>query len=618
MKLTILLSTPKGFSMKLQKSMVQFSCLFSILFFLCSCVPDKAEPETKLPDTPPAPIEKVNKQHQLPIQYQTPSYMVDTGNSTNLDEDTDDVAIKVGASIRSTRGPQPLWDILKRLAALKKMSVSWASDVDQNVLVDVDISSNDDFYACIDNLLRQVDYYHEVKGSTIVVKYKETRQFHIAMPFTKQLFETATGGNVLGSNDASTNIEGTIRLDSKGNEFDIWKNIQDNMDAILDTWSTSAVSSTPEKKDGEKKVEEGKENDSVSATRQISASGNKYTIDKPVGLVTVHAPRPLLDKLEMYFDNLEKELFKQVSIEAKIIEVQLNDSSSIGLNWNLLLKNLSVTGAGYSFGKNYSRSTPRSVESDEKWGRDITNTNEFGTPGAPADPDAPAVAAGEPAWTNTIKDVATNVATSGISSATLITQGLSEGMSGGISLIGFTFDSFLNAVKKQGQTTILSNPKISALNGQPALITVGRNVTYIDSIESDVSESGVITLSATTERVLSGVGLALTANILDDKEIILNLTPVTSELQEPIEYRKIGDFGQVGLPVINIREMSTTVRVQDGEMLVIGGLISNVDENDGTFVPGTSDIPFFKYFFGYEEKQSRKRELIILLRPRII
>jgi len=64
--------------------------------------------------------------------------------------------------------------------------------------------------------------------------------------------------------------------------------------------------------------------------------------------------------------------------------------------------------------------------------------------------------------------------------------------------------------------------------------------------------------------------------------------------------------------------MSTTVRVKDGEMLVIGGLISNVENNDGTFVPGTSNIPFFKYLFGYEEKTSTKRELIILLRPRII
>jgi len=64
--------------------------------------------------------------------------------------------------------------------------------------------------------------------------------------------------------------------------------------------------------------------------------------------------------------------------------------------------------------------------------------------------------------------------------------------------------------------------------------------------------------------------------------------------------------------------MSTTVKVKDGEMLVIGGLISNVEEDDGSFIPGTSNLGIFKYLFGYEEKISRKRELIILLKPRII
>ncbi|HIP82105.1 MAG TPA: hypothetical protein EYH19_00785, partial [Desulfocapsa sulfexigens] len=128
--------------MKRQTPMVQFSCLFFISIFLCSCVPDKTEPDVQLPDAPPAPVERVEKQHQLPVQYQKPSYMVDSGNVASLDEVVSDVAIKVGASIRSTQGPQPLWDILKRLAALKKMNVSWASDVDQNVLVDVDISAS--------------------------------------------------------------------------------------------------------------------------------------------------------------------------------------------------------------------------------------------------------------------------------------------------------------------------------------------------------------------------------------------------------------------------------------------------------------------------------------------
>ena len=173
-------------------------------------------------------------------------------------------------------------------------------------------------------------------------------------------------------------------------------------------------------------------------------------------------------------------------------------------------------------------------------------------------------------------------------------------------------------MNEQGQATILSNPKLSVLNGQPSLMTVGRNTTYISAITSDTDgNTGTVTYTVDTNRALSGVGLALTANILENNEVILNLVPVTSELVEPIEYRKIGG-AEVGLPIINVREMSTTVRVKNGEMLVIGGLISSVEASDGTFVPGTSKIPFFKYLFGFEEKTTRKRELIILLKPRII
>lgn len=634
---------PKGFSMKHQSQMAQLSCIFFLLFSLASCVPQKDETKVAPSAAPPARVEKAERQIQLPVQYQRPTYMVDTGSNDNLDEISENVSIKVGASIRSTQGPQPLWDILKRLAALKNMNVSWASDVDQSVLVDVDISANDDFYDAIDNLLRQVDYYHEVQGSTIVVRYKETRVFHIAMPFTKQLFETATGGNVLGSQDTANNIEGTIRLNSKGNEFDIWKNIQDNIDAILDTWTTSATSPAPEETAAKAPAEgETKEDTAATVTRQVSTSGNRYTIDKPVGLITVHAPRPLLNKLDKYFDSLKKELYKQVSIEAKIIEVQLSDHSSIGLNWNMLLKSLSVAGGNYGFSKNRSKSETNNVNSSNTWNRNSSNSSQWGENGTTSnrfantsdgtnnvldhavDPthvqtsDYDGVRTSGSDFTNTISDVASTAAASGVSAATVITNGLSESLSGAISLAAFSFDSFLNAVKEQGKTTILSNPKLSVLNGQPSLITVGRNVTYIDSIDSDVDgNTGTISYTVNTERVLSGVGLALTANILNENEVILNLVPVTSQLEEPIQYRDVG-LGQVGLPVISVREMSTTVRVKDGEMLVIGGLISNVEDNDGTFVPGTSDIPFFKYLFGYEEKISRKRELIILLKPRII
>lgn len=567
--------------MKATKRHMHYLTILLLLLFATSCtnqqqavVEEPIVPEQQQAAASLNPIEKPPE--SLPTMYQSPAYIVDSDDDADAILTDEETTLKVGASITSTRGPQPLWDILKRLAALKNMNVSWSSDVDQNVLVDVDINANDDFYSAVDNLLRQVDYYHEMQGETIVVHYKETRQYRIAMPFIRQNYATGTGGNVLGSSEISSNIDGTIELKSPQNTFDVWESIQANMDKIIDLWSTTAITPAVAVPDG------AADEPLQQATRRVSSGGVQYFIDKPVGIITVVAPRPLLDELQDYFDSLTGELYKQISIEAKIIEVHLVDESSIGINWNSVLKDFNVQGL-VTFGDTSNGDGPGT---GQVW---------------------PYISSNNSSW-----DDGTNKG-----NVYDPTRFISK-----ISLQAAPFNVFLNALKTQGDTQVLSNPKLSVMNGQPALISVGRNVTYISSIDVDRDTGGVQTLltyTVETERVLSGISLALTANILNNKEIIMNLVPITSELEEPIEYKQIGLEGQeIGLPIVNVREMSTTVRVKDNEMLVIGGLISEVEDTEGNFAPIVGKIPLVRYLFGFEEKVKRKRELIILLKPRII
>ncbi len=599
------------------------------LMLLSSCVHNNAQTEAPPPPTTADLIAKAAadpippEPAQLPVRYQNPGFVTieDDKVDADLAKDAQEYQIKVGANIRSTRGPQPLWDILKRMAMLKGMSVSWSSDVEQDVLVDVDISANDNYFEAIDNLLRQVDYFHEVAGSTIIIKYKETKTYHVAMPFTRQVYETATGGNVLGSGDETSSVEGTIRLDSRGNEFDIWLNIELNLKAILDVWTTKAgttggttaaisnagvvVASDAAGTSEDRAIMD------LSATRMVSATGNKYIIDKPVGLITVHAPKPLQEKIESYLDTLKHELYKQVTIEAKIIEVQLEDSSTLGIDWNLLLRSLSF-GGSVALGKSYDKDTADTTDRNNSISRIITDA--FGNSSISNDTGSTSESS------RTYNSSMDTVAGAASTAATIMTGGASNLAGGLLTLSSFNFADFLHALSEQGQTSILANPKLSVMNGQPALITVGRNVTYIDSIESDVTSGTTVTTNYTvnTERILSGVGLALTPVIKDDNEIIMNLVPVTSVLEEPIEYRQVG-LGEVGLPIINVREMSSMVKVKDGEMLVIGGLISTVESTEGeNLFPGLANVPILKYLTGFETKVMRKRELIILLRPRII
>ena len=558
--------------------------LFLFSLVLWSCSPLTVEPEKATAEAAKVVVPPEVTPPSLPIQYQKPSYLVGAADKDELDGQADDVVLKVGAKI-SSKKKVPLVDIMKPLASQKKLNISWDSDVNQNIGVDVDIKADDNFYEAIDNILRQVDYFYEMQGNTIVVKFRETKQFHIAMPFTNQQFSTGTGGNVLGGDvggeGIAKNVEGTIKLTSEKNDFDIWKNIESNLKSILEIKSIRTVTETvaDSRVDGDSKgsttssdgdrrnrntQNKTDEQTKTTETNYTEESGGKdfYLIDKPVGLITVTAPRPIIKKIDAYITSLQKELYKKISIEAKIIEVELKDNSSIGIDWTSVLKGFPITGS-VKFGDNGSV---------WKW-NPLTGTA-----------DTP----------HLVSEVNINVS---------------------------QFNVFLKALKTQGNTKVLSNPKISTMNGQPAMITVGKNITYIDKIDvkKGTTESPGDTYTPSTASILSGVGLGLTATVLNNNEIIMNLVPVTSELVgDAVQYKDFADGSSVGLPIVNVREMSTTVRVKDGEMLVIGGLISDINDKQGNFAPVLGDIPLVKYLFGHEEKISRKRELIILLKPRII
>ena len=91
-----------------------------------------------------------------------------------------------------------------------------------------------------------------------------------------------------------------------------------------------------------------------------------------------------------------------------------------------------------------------------------------------------------------------------------------------------------------------------------------------------------------------------------------------SQLEEPIEYRVFGQGNTVGLPFVRERTMNSMVRLKNGEMLVVGGLISSNEIENSSNITGLGKIPMLKYLFGNESETLTRKELVILLRPRII
>jgi len=471
----------------------------------------------------------------LPVRFQKPSYLIkETGlvdESVGMDEE---MTLKVGADISTTTGPVPLRDIMKRLASLHNMNVSWASDVDQYVYMDVDIRANDDFFIALDNMLRQVDYFYELKGNTIIIKFKETRKFHVALP-----------PRIKGQANINTSGGTTTNTDSDNSR---WEIIRNNLDQILDIWAQRYKPPPSAKPSEEGEEEEKPEMPRQGATLTQTQSGF-YSVDPALGLITVTAPRPLLDKVQIYVETLKEEMYKQISIEAKILEVTLEKSSEKGIDWSGLLK-------------------------DSAFNFNVT----FGN-GGQLYPDG-------------------------------------GGFFDTIRLEAKSFELVLDALEEQGTTKVLANPRISVMNGQPAVIYVGDNVTYISEVETTQDE-GVVTTSATTAQVVSGLRLEVYATIMSDEEIVMSIIPMISQLEEPIEYRQFG-LNQVGLPFVRERTMNSIVRLNNGEMLIVGGLITSVETDEGSNVVGLGKIPGLKYIFGNKSDNLVRKELVILLRPRIL
>ena len=162
----------------------------------------------------------------------------------------------------------------------------------------------------------------------------------------------------------------------------------------------------------------------------------------------------------------------------------------------------------------------------------------------------------------------------------------------------------LNALFNDGNTKILAAPNISAIDGQPAATFVGDTVSYISSITQSPTGTNI-----TTSTVNAGIKLYVTGKVNNDGYITMNVHPEVSlvTLSTP-------GAGGVQVPDVRVREATTTVRVKDGETLVISGLINDQDIKSVQKVPILGDLPFFGQLFRNNIHQRTHDQVIIFLK----
>ena len=179
----------------------------------------------------------------------------------------------------------------------------------------------------------------------------------------------------------------------------------------------------------------------------------------------------------------------------------------------------------------------------------------------------------------------------------------------------------MNALKEFGDIKVLSNPRIRVMNGQPALISVGTNTSYIQEIKltTTTTDGGttIITPEVEIGSIFDGIMLGVLPYIdLETNQVNLSITPIKSRIVDLLEKNIRGDL--YTLPTVDLEEASTQIRVKSGNIVALGGLISKNLSNESKSIPILGDIPYLGYLFSQKVKAVETNELVILLEPIII
>jgi MSHA biogenesis protein MshL len=301
--------------------------------------------------------------------------------------------------------------------------------------------------------------------------------------------------------------------------------------------------------------------------------GNRVVLNPQSGVVLVRARSAEMRQVENYLKAIQGSVNRQVMLEAKIIEVQLNDDYQAGINWAAFNRagqtrfavGATPTGIGFPSGNSVLGSTLGSV--------------------------------------------------------------LGQGAASPLTIAALTdnFAGLINFLDTQGTVHVLSSPRIATLNNQQAVLKVGTDeffVTNVSSTTTALGVSGAVSSPNVTLRpFFSGIALDVTPQISEGGQITLHIHPAITRVLEKIKVVDLGNGqGELRLPLASssVSETDSIVRVRDGTTVAIGGLMRQAFIDDDSSVPGAAQVPVLGAFFRQRNRSSQKRELVILLKTTVV
>ncbi len=339
-----------------------------------------------------------------------------------------------------------------------------------------------------------------------------------------------SGTNTSSSNNSSGDSSNGTRIETDTNS-DYWTDLRDSLQTLIGSGDGRAVITSPQ-----------------------------------AGLVTIRAYPKELKAAREFLTQSESHLKRQVVLEARIIEVALNEGYEQGVDWSGLSAswdgNKGITGGGSLAGTQLP-----------------TTTNQ-------------------------------------------IFSALGGGA--GFKISDGNFNVAVNLLKTQGDVNTLSSPRVTATNNQKAVIKVGTDEYFVTNASTSTTTSTgaepIVTPNVELTPFFSGIALDVTPQIDEEGRVLLHIHPSVIDTEEQKKIIKVGTAEPLELPLAksSIRESDTVVQANNGDIIVIGGLMKTDKQEIVSKVPLLGDIPWVGEAFTNRRESTKKVELVIMLKPTVV
>jgi MSHA biogenesis protein MshL len=417
-----------------------------------------------------------------------------------------------------------------------------------------------------------LDYRHTAAGYLILPAALQTRIFHISYldlrrygvsntlissgQVTQGGYNTQYGGSqntlaqapttaTIGSGPDKTTIDTTGTSVMTRDDSDFWGNLEANLHVMIG-----------------------------------NGLGRKVIIDPQSGIVVVRALPEQLEEVSDYLRTTEATVTRQVLLEAKIVEVDLNHAYQAGVNWAQIM---TLGSSHYAIGQ-------------------TAPANGFGIANALTPPSNSPI-------TLSPSSPITSLTTNSLGGAFTVAADFAN------------FDTVIQLLSTEGNTHVLSSPRVATLDNQKAIIKAGTDEFYVTGVQSNTVTG---TATSTSNNVIltpffSGVALDVTPQIDARGDVLLHIHPVVSVVTNQTVTLEIqGTADVLPLAQSSVRESDSIVRAHSGQVIVIGGLMQDSVDKEQYKTPLLGDIPGLGHLFRSEQDTKSKVELVILLRAMVV